>query len=100
MLPFPFTDLSGQKLRPVLVLAIRQADITVAFISSQTQLSRPADVLVQPSATNGLRLTSLICTDKLATIETRLAKGELGELDAAYRSEVNQKLSATLLLPV
>ncbi|UYZ62559.1 type II toxin-antitoxin system PemK/MazF family toxin [Hymenobacter weizhouensis] len=100
VLPFPFTDLSGHKLRPALVLAIRPADITVAFISSQVQFPRSSDVLVQPSAINGLRVASFICTDKLATIEARLAKGELGELDSSYRAEVNQKLTAALLLPL
>lgn len=99
MLPFPFTDLSGHKLRPALVLAIRTSDITVAFILSQVQHLRSADVLIQPSAINGLRVPSLICTDKLATIEVRLAKGELGDLDASYRTEVNRKLTEALLLP-
>ena len=99
LLPFPFTDLSAYKLRPALVVAIRPTDVTVVFISSQVQQPRPPDLLVQPSALNGLTKPSLICTDKLATIERRLVKGELGDLDAAHREQFNQKLSAALLLP-
>lgn len=99
LLPFPFTDLSGQKLRPALLVAIRPADVTVVFISSQVQQPRPPDLLVQPSAVNGLTKPFLICTDKLATIERKLVKGELGNLEASYREEFNQKLSAALLLP-
>lgn len=100
MLPFPFTSLLGSKGRPALVLAVRSADVTVAFISSRVQNQRPADVLVLPSAMNGLRLASLISTDKLASIETRLVSGEFGELDYELRAEVNDKLLAALRLPI
>jgi mRNA interferase MazF len=34
LIPFPFTDLSGIKTRPVLVLGKVKDDIIVAFISS------------------------------------------------------------------
>lgn len=98
--PFPFTDLTGRKTLPALVLAIRPADVTVAFISSQLQHRRPPDVVLQASAANGLRHASLLCTDKLATVETQLVLGELGELESDYRVEFNQKIIASLTLPV
>jgi len=100
LLPFPFTSLLSSKGRPALVLAIRPVDITVAFISSRVQNPRPADVLVHPSVINGLRVPSLVSTDKLATIETRLVYGEFGELDFTLRAEVNKKLIASLQLPL
>lgn len=34
LIPFPFTDLSGNKNRPALVLINSELEITVAFISS------------------------------------------------------------------
>jgi len=35
LIPFPFTDLSGNKKRPAIVLASGNLDIVVAFVSAQ-----------------------------------------------------------------
>jgi mRNA interferase MazF len=35
LLPFPFTDLSGIKNRPALILVDCESDITVSFITTQ-----------------------------------------------------------------
>jgi mRNA interferase MazF len=35
LITFPFTDLSGTKLRPALVLANTELDLTVSFITTQ-----------------------------------------------------------------
>jgi mRNA interferase MazF len=37
LIPFPFTDLSGNKLRPALILAENNLDVTVRFMTSQLQ---------------------------------------------------------------
>jgi mRNA interferase MazF len=37
LIPFPFTDLTGSKLRPALILAQTSIDLTVAFITTQLQ---------------------------------------------------------------
>jgi mRNA interferase MazF len=48
LVPFPFTDLSGSKIRPALVLVGQELDVTVAFITSKTNLKEqffPCQVL-------------------------------------------------------
>ncbi len=103
LLPFPFTDLTAAKLRPALIIHEGKEDVVVAFISSkvQSELSE-ADVLVSKKDVgfkeSGLKVDSLIKLDKIATVLKDLIVGELGELDAESRREVNQKLTKMLEL--
>ena len=69
LITFPFTDLSGSKLRPAVVLANTSFDLTVCFITSQTGWQESTDVLLTPSSTNGLRKRSLVRTGKIATLD-------------------------------
>ena len=89
---FPFTDLSGSKLRPALVLADTNLDLTVCFITTQTQWQEPTDVLLIPNANNGLRIQSLIRISKIATLDKALAKGLLGKLSLTEMADLNNKL--------
>ena len=79
LITFPFTDLSGSKLRPALVLAESKADLTVCFIT-QTEWIKKSDLLIFPDPENGLKAESLIRTGKVACLERSLAKGLLGRL--------------------
>ena len=69
LITFPFTDLSGSKLRPAVVLANTSLDLIVCFITSQTGWQESTDVLLTPSSTNGLRKRSLVRTGKIATLD-------------------------------
>lgn len=55
LIPFPFTDLTGLKNRPALVLINAENDITVAFISSQLTSDAETDLQIHPSILNGLK---------------------------------------------
>ena len=98
LITFPFTDLSGNKLRPAVVLTESSLDYTVCFITSQISFSQDTDVLLKPNATNGLRKESLIRTSKIATLDKGLAKGLLGKLTLTELEELNSQLKNLLQL--
>ena len=99
LITFPFTDLSGSKLRPAVVLADTNLDLTVCFITTQTGWQETTDILLTPSAINGLRKPSLIRTSKMATLDRSLAKGLLGKLSVTEITDLNGKLKVLLQLP-
>ena len=89
---FPFTDLSGSKLRPAVILAETLLDLTVCFITTQLQWQETTDVPLLPTTLNGLRKQSLIRTSKIATLDKVLAKGLLGQLHTIELIDLNFKL--------
>jgi mRNA interferase MazF len=99
LITFPFTDLSGAKLRPALVLANTEIDLTVCFITTQLQWKEPTDISLSPSQINGLKVESLVRTSKIATLDRSLAKGLLGKLTQIEISELNSKLKNLLQIP-
>lgn len=96
LITFPFTDLSGSKLRPAVVLVDTPADITECFITTQLGWTEPTDVLLQPHPDNGLRKTSLVRVSKIATLDRSLAKGLLGRLNQAGIADLNARLKTLL----
>ena len=98
LIAFPFTDLSGSKLRPAVVLVNSSLDLTVCFISSQLQWQEDYDILIEPSTLNGLKYKSLIRTSKIATIDKSLAKGLLGQLNSDEMINLNFNLIQLLQL--
>ena len=80
LIPFPFTDLKGSKIRPAVVLCVSELDVTICFVTSELRWKTESDVLVFPSENNGLKVPSLIRIGKIATINSDLVLGELGKL--------------------
>lgn len=80
LITFPFTDLSGNKLRPCVVLAETKEDMTVCFITSQLQWSVATDISLTPSPLNRLHKPSLIRVSKMATLDKSLIVGLMGHL--------------------
>jgi len=100
LIPFPFTDLTGNKNRPALVLINSDEDVSVCFITTQTKRKTEYDLSVQPSDLNGLKKPSLIRLNKLATIDKNLVIGRLGELDLQDIGILNFNLARILNLGV
>lgn len=92
LVPFPFTDLSGSKLRPALVLVEEGDDVVAAFISTILRERFKSDYFVKKSEKNSLKKDSLIKLNKLATLSHDLVKGKIGELSTDDLKEIDKKL--------
>jgi|GEM_PF-367259 len=92
LVPFPFTDLSGNKLRPALVLADEERDVIAAFISTILRERFKSDFLIKKNDKNSLKKDSLLKLNKLATLSHDLIKGKIGELFDDELKEIDKKL--------
>ena len=97
LLSFPFTNLSSSKRRPALVLLERPNDVVVALISSK--VPKPIEAhhaYIDKShisfTMTGLKVSSTIYLDKIATIDKKLIIGELGQISEDIKSEINKKI--------
>ena len=98
LIPFPFTDLTAAKLRPAIVLFEGERDVVVAFISSRVpRRATLTDIVVDEAHVEfeltGLKVSSVIRLDKVATISKNLILGEIGEIGNKLKREINVKLS-------
>jgi len=100
---FPFTDLSGDKRRPALVIASQASsnDALLAFISSVIPQNPTAYEIVLASSApdfqqTGLKVSSVLRLNKLATIERNLITRQLGQLAIGRLSEVDDVLIKAL----
>ena len=97
LLPFPFTNLTSTKRRPALVLLERPNDVVVAFISSIIPKKiEDHQVFLDKNhksfSITGLKVSSTIYLDKIATIDKKLIIGELGQIPNDIKHEVNSRI--------
>ena len=103
---FPFGDVPGMKLRPVLALtgAVGSVpEILVAYISSVTPAPiLPSDLILDPTTpefrSTRLKSKSVLRLHKLATIHCSSLARLLGKLDPSSFSLVSSKLKQLLSL--
>ena len=88
-----YSSQTGVKKRPVVVLRdVGDADLLVAPVTSQS--SRCAyDVALADWQQEGLRLPSVVRTEKLATVEKSAVVRALGKLSERDRNAVEAKLA-------
>ena len=48
LIPFPFTDLKGSKIRPAVVLYKSELDVTISFITSELRWKTEHDISIFP----------------------------------------------------
>ena len=102
LVPFPFDDLTAEKVRPALCLTDPlgpHRHVIVAFISSQVPTSVSATDIVLDSSqkdfsTTGLRVSSVIRLHRVVTLTSALIRRELGELSSDLQRDVDRKLAA------
>jgi len=92
LLRFPFTDLSGSKPRPAVILSEQVLDITACFITAQINYKETADIELTPSYNNGLKRLSPVRVSKIATLDKSLATGRLGMLDKSEIIQLDKSL--------
>lgn len=98
LIPFPFSDLTGNKLRPAFVLYSTKNDVSVCFISTQFKWQAKTDIKILASNINGLKKDSLLKVSKIATIDRELVLGKIGMLEQNYISQLNKILIEILNL--
>ena len=100
LVPFPFDDLSGTKVRPAVCLSNEtgpHGHIILAFITSRipdTLLDSDIifDITDPAAASAGLKVSSILQLHRLMTVSRSMLLRELGVLSPHMRREVKQRL--------
>lgn len=94
LVPFPFTDLSGSKVRPAVIVSDGKlgSDVVLLFITSQQKLKGKHIVQVVPDSKNGIKTKSKIICSKIATLEAKIILGELGSLSLPVLKSIDIEL--------
>ena len=103
---FPFGDVAGMKLRPVLVLSDAigpAAEVLVAYISSvMPSQMLPTDILLDPTLDRdretNLKATSMLRLHKLATIHRTSLVRRLGALAPEILAQAKSRIRDWLAL--
>lgn len=96
LIKFPFTDLSGSKLRPAVVLFDSGNDLVVAFITGVLAVKTIGDISLKRNGTNGLKKDSVLKLSKLATLSKDLVAGKIGVFSEAELTGTNHGLREML----
>jgi mRNA interferase MazF len=100
LVPFPFDDLSSNKVRPAVCLTDPIGDhdhIILAFITSRVSPNPlPSDIILVENNPGfyrtGLRVSSMIQLHRLMTVSASLIQRQLGELSPELVSIVRRRL--------
>ena len=106
LVPFPFDDLSGSKVRPAVCLTDAvgpHRHVVLAFITSAVPPTlEPTDVLLDPSsadfARSGLRVRSALRLHRMVTVSATIIQRQLGVLTPNLEAQVQQRLRALFAL--
>ena len=99
LIPFPFTDLSGSKVRPAVIMSdgIVDTHLIVTFITTNPKFKSKYSVLIEPSKRNNLKQESFIIVSKITSLDPKIVLGEIGQVEKEIMRDVNNKLKTLLL---
>lgn len=104
LVKFKYSDNSGEKLRPVLILKQLpnyQDDLLVCMISSQlfrrTELDNLIDQSDKDFISSGLKTASIIRITRIAVTNSSLLIGSIGEISSTRLDNVRKELADWLL---
>jgi len=100
LVPFPFDDLSNQKVRPAVCLTDEIqpfGHIILAFITSRIFSSPSAtDFVIETTDAEfkqtGLKVSSTIRLHRLMTVSKSIIRRQLGELSASQQQEIENRI--------
>ncbi|MBU5671137.1 type II toxin-antitoxin system PemK/MazF family toxin [Paenibacillus brevis] len=102
LIPFPFSDLSSVKKRPVLVLSNdlynhTSLDIIVAAITSNISM-RDFSVLIAPDdlSEGRLKTESVVRVDKIYTFSKKIVTSQFGHLGNDKMNEIRARVNKLL----
>ncbi len=104
LVPFPFTDLTAEKLRPAVIVSSdpQELDVVIAFISSIVRSGEMAetDFLLTPDhpdfSKTGLKKRSVFKLKKLLTIARTKLIRRLGRVSPTIQEELDRRLRNAL----
>ncbi len=98
LVPFPFTDLSSEKVRPALIISKKPLgnDVVLCFFTSKKPNTKNF-VLVVQSKSNGLKQNSFLLPQKIATLEKKMILGKIGGIERQDMSRVLEKFKEIFL---
>jgi mRNA interferase MazF len=104
LVPFPFTDLTGEKLRPAVIVSPdpQGLDVVIAFISSIVPSGEMADTDFLLTSDHpgfsmtGLKKVSVFRLKKLLTIERTKLIRRLGSVSPAIQKDLDSRLRNAL----
>ena len=99
LVPFPFDDLSANKVRPALCVTEEiepYGHIIISFITSRISKLRATHLVLdinEPEfAVTGLQVSSTVWVHRLATVTSSIIIRQLGELAPVHAREVDIRL--------
>lgn len=100
LVPFPYDDLSSNKVRPAVCLTNpigTRRQVILAYITSRIPVTiLETDIILDSNSddftTTGLRISSAIRLHQLVTVSTMIIQREIGELSSNKQIEIADKI--------